>query len=74
MGPILTIKLLFSMVIIKGIFHSKMKMLCLSAYPKMYPRCSPCDFVSSVEHKQRFKLKQLKQINITFSFLGELSS
>ncbi len=37
---------------IKGIVVPKMKMLCLSAYPQGIQEV--CDFVSSVEHKQRF--------------------
>ncbi len=36
----------------KGIVHPKMKMWCLSAYPKGIQDVG--DFVSSVEHKQRF--------------------
>ncbi len=52
MGPILIIKLLFSMPIIKGIVHPKMKIWCLSAYPQGIQDVG--DFVSSVEHKQRF--------------------
>ncbi len=52
MGPILIIKLLFSMPIIKGIVHPKMQIWCLSAYPQGIQDVG--DFVSSVEHKQRF--------------------
>ncbi len=37
---------------LKGIVHPKMKMWCLSAYPKGIQDVG--DFVSSVEHKQRF--------------------
>ncbi len=37
---------------VKGIVHPKMKMWCLSAYPKGIQDVG--DFVSSVEHKQRF--------------------
>ncbi len=36
----------------KGIVHPKMKMLCLSAYLQGIQDAG--DFVSSVEHKQRF--------------------
>ncbi len=37
---------------LKGIVHPKMKMWCLSAYPQDIQDVG--DFVSSVEHKQRF--------------------
>ncbi len=37
---------------IKGIVHPKMKMWCLSTYPQGIQDVG--DFVSSVEHKQRF--------------------
>ncbi len=37
---------------IKGIVHPKMKISCLSAYPKGIKDVG--DFVSSVEHKRRF--------------------
>ncbi len=37
---------------LKGIVHPKMKILCSSAYPKGIQDVG--DFVSSVEHKQRF--------------------
>ncbi len=37
---------------IKGIVHPKMKMWCSSAYPQGIQDVG--DFVSSVEHKQRF--------------------
>ncbi len=40
---------------IKGIVHPKMNIWCLSAYPKGIQDVG--DFVSSVEHKQRFDLK-----------------
>ncbi len=36
----------------KGLVHPKMKISCLSAYPKGIQDVG--DFVSSVEHKQRF--------------------
>ncbi len=36
---------------LKGIFHPKIKILCLSAYPQGVQDVG--DFVSSVEHKQR---------------------
>ncbi len=38
--------------LIKGIVHPKMKIWCLSAYPQGIRDVG--DFVSSVEHKQRF--------------------
>ncbi len=41
---------------IKGIVHPKMKIWCLSAYPKGIQDVG--DFVSSVEHKWRFFLSQ----------------
>ncbi len=37
---------------VKGIVHPKMKIWCLYAYPKGIQDVG--DFVSSVEHKQRF--------------------
>ncbi len=40
------------MQVIKGIVHPKMKIWCLSAYPQGIQDVG--DFVSSVEHKQRF--------------------
>ncbi len=39
-------------VLLKGIVHPKMKIVCLSAYPQGIQDVG--DFVSSVEHKGRF--------------------
>ncbi len=45
---------------IKGIVHPKMKMWCLSAYPRGIQDVG--DFVSSVEHKQRFLTQSVSHI------------